>query len=77
MPLSTWATAALVFVAVALGAISLALLVEWLGERRKQKDVLGQLRRFEKGLIPATWVRWVEDQTLSLRRRFDQGELVS
>ncbi len=53
MPISTWATAALVFVAVALGAISLALLVEWLGERRKQKDVLGQLRRFEKGLTGA------------------------
>ena len=53
MPISTWAMAALVFVAVALGAISLALLVEWLGERRKQKDVLGQLRKFEKGLTAA------------------------
>ena len=53
MPISTWAMAALVFVAVALGAISLALLVEWLGERRKQQDVLGQLRKFEKGLTSA------------------------
>ena len=53
MPLSTWATAALVFVAVALGAISLALLFEWLGERRKQQDVLGQLRKFERGLAGA------------------------
>lgn len=53
MPLSTWATAALVFVAVALGAVSLALLFEWLGERRKQKDVLGQLRKFERGLVGA------------------------
>lgn len=53
MPVSTWATAALVFVAVALGAISLALLFEWLGERKKQQDVLGQLRKFERGLAGA------------------------
>jgi len=49
--MGTWALAALVFVAVALGAVSLALLFEWLGERRKQKDVLGQLRKFEQGLV--------------------------
>ena len=51
MPLSTWATALLVFVSVALGAVSIALLFEWLGERRRQKDVLGQLRKFERGLV--------------------------
>ncbi len=53
MPLSTWATAALVFVAVALGAVSIALIFEWLGERRKHSDVLGQLRKFERGLSGA------------------------
>ena len=51
MPLSTWATAILVFVSVALGAVSIALLFEWMGERRRQKDVLGQLRKFERGLV--------------------------
>ena len=51
MPLSTWMTALLVFVSVALGAVSIALLFEWLGERRRQKDVLGQLRKFERGLV--------------------------
>ena len=49
--LGTWALAALAFVSVALGAVSLALVFEWLGERRKQKDVLGQLRKFEQGLV--------------------------
>ena len=53
MPISTWATAALVFVAVALGAVSLSLLFEWLGERRRQTDVLGQLKKFERGLVGA------------------------
>jgi tight adherence protein B len=53
MPLSTLATAALVFVSVALGAVSIALLFEWMGERRKQQDVLGQLRKFERGLAGA------------------------
>lgn len=53
IPLSTWLTAALVFVAVALGAVSLALVFEFLGERRKQQDLVGQLKKFEKGLMQA------------------------
>jgi tight adherence protein B len=53
IPLSTWLTAALVFVAVALGAVSLALVFEFLGERRKQRDLVGQLKKFEKGLMQA------------------------
>lgn len=53
IPLSTWLTAALVFVAVALGAVSVALVFEFLGERRRQKDLVGQLRKFEKGLMQA------------------------
>ncbi len=53
IPLSTWLTATLVFVAVALGAVSLALVFEFLGERRRQKDLVGQLQKFEKGLMQA------------------------
>ena len=53
IPLSTWLTAALVFLAVALGAVSVALVFEFLGERRRQKDLVGQLRKFEKGLMQA------------------------
>lgn len=53
IPLSTWLTAALVFVAVALGAVSVALVFEFLGERRRQKDLVGQLKKFEKGLMQA------------------------
>ena len=50
MPISVWATAALAFVAVALGAVSLSLIFEWFGERRRQKDSIGQLQKFERGL---------------------------
>lgn len=46
LPVSTWATALLVFFAVALGTISLALLVEWFQERRRQREALRQLRAF-------------------------------
>jgi tight adherence protein B len=53
IPLSTWLTAALVFVAVALGAVAVALVFEFLGERRKQQDLVGQLKKFEKGLMAA------------------------
>ena len=53
LPLSTWVTAGLVFLVVALGAMAVALVFEWLGERRRQQDVLGQLRKFEEGLMSA------------------------
>jgi tight adherence protein B len=46
LPTTTWATAALVFLAVALGTISLALLVEWAQERRRQREAVHQLRAF-------------------------------
>jgi tight adherence protein B len=71
MPLTTWATAALVFVSVALGAVSLALLFEWLGERRKQQDVIGQLRKFERGLVSAG-----AEGTGILRRAVRESELM-
>ena len=46
LPVSTWATALLVFFAVGLGTVSLALLMEWFQERRQQREALRQLRAF-------------------------------
>ena len=46
LPVSTWVTALLIFFAVALGTISVALLVEWVQERRRQREALRQLRAF-------------------------------
>jgi tight adherence protein B len=46
LPNTTWMTALLIFFAVALGTISVALLVEWFQERRRQRDALRQLRAF-------------------------------
>ena len=40
LPVSTWITALLVFFAVALGTISVALLVERLQERQPQREAL-------------------------------------
>jgi tight adherence protein B len=53
IPLNTWLTAGLVFVAVAFAAIAVALVFEFLGERKRQKDLVGQLQKFEKGLMQA------------------------
>jgi len=41
----TWAGAAVAFLAVALGTLSLTLLFEWVRESRRQKQVAEQLRR--------------------------------
>ena len=46
VPSTTWITALLVFFAVALGTISVALVVELLQERKRQRDALRQLRAF-------------------------------
>ena len=46
LPTSTWITALLVFFAVALGTISVALVVELLQERKRQREALKQLRAF-------------------------------
>jgi tight adherence protein B len=46
LPTSTWITALLVFFAVALGTISVALIVELLQERKRQREALQQLRAF-------------------------------
>ena len=72
MPLSTWMTAVLVFVSVALGAVSISLLFEWLGERKRQKDVLGQLRKFERGLVQVG-----SDTTGILRRAVQESDTMA
>jgi tight adherence protein B len=46
LPTTTWATALLIFFTVALGTISIALLIEWIQERRRQREALRQLRAF-------------------------------
>lgn len=50
LPLTTWLTAGLVFVSVALGAMSLAFVFEYLGARRRQRQVVDQLRAFDRQL---------------------------
>ena len=46
LPTTTWVTALLIFFTVALGTISIALLIEWIQERGRQRDALRQLRAF-------------------------------
>jgi len=43
---TTWAAALFIFLAVALGTLSLALMIEYFQERRRQQDALRQLREF-------------------------------
>src|SRR4051812_44358560 len=43
---TTWAAALLIFLAVALGTLSISLLIEYFQERRRQNDALRQLRAF-------------------------------
>ena len=44
LPLTTWLAAAMVFVAVALGTVSIVLLLEWSQESRRKKAALRQLK---------------------------------
>ena len=46
LPNTTWMTALLIFLAVGLGTVSMALLVEWFQERARQREALRQLRAF-------------------------------
>jgi tight adherence protein B len=46
LPTTTWVTALLIFLTVALGTISIALLIEWVQERGRQREALRQLRAF-------------------------------
>jgi len=50
LPSTTWLPALLVFLTVALATVSLALLTEWVQERRRQRNVLQQLRSFTDSL---------------------------
>ena len=50
LPASTWIAAALVFLAVSLGTVSLALLLEVWRERGRQRRSLEQLRQFGQGM---------------------------
>ena len=46
LPTTTWAAAIFVFLAVALGTLSVALIIEYFQERRRQQEALKQLRAF-------------------------------
>ncbi len=49
LPLSTWISAGLTFLAVALGTLSLAMLLEWMQERRRRREMMRQLGSFDGG----------------------------
>src|SRR5512139_1017421 len=53
MPTTTLLTAALVFVAVALGTIGLAMLLEWVQERLRARTVVRQLHEFSEQAFSA------------------------
>src|SRR5919112_3368197 len=46
LPTTTWAAAIFIFLAVALGTLSIALIIEYFQERRRQREALAQLRAF-------------------------------
>jgi len=46
LPTTTWAAALFIFFAVALGTLSLAMLIEYFQERRRQREALRQLKAF-------------------------------
>jgi tight adherence protein B len=46
LPTTTWAAAIFIFLAVALGTLSFALIIEYFQERRRQQEALRQLRAF-------------------------------
>ncbi len=50
LPVSTLVSAGLIFLAVALGTISLALFLEWAQERGRQRKVIDQLKTFDQTL---------------------------
>ena len=75
MPNTTLLTAGLVFVAVALGTVAIALLLEWAQERIRARSVVKQLRDFSEQAFSAetqTIVRktaaatWLEETTARL-----------
>jgi len=61
MPTTTILTAALVFIAVALGTVSLALLLEWVQERWRARTVVRQLHEFSERAFSAEGQGLVRD----------------
>ena len=59
LPLSVWLQAAGVFIGVALGAVSLALIFEWMRERGRRRDTVKQLQSIAREGMPG-----VEQQSL-------------
>lgn len=53
MPTTTLLTAALIFVAVALGTVAIALLLEWGQERLRARSIVAQLRAFSEQAFSA------------------------
>jgi len=53
MPATTLLTAALIFVAVAMGTVAIALLFEWLQERVRARSVVKQLHQFSEQAFSA------------------------
>ncbi|MBA3317874.1 MAG: type II secretion system F family protein, partial [Gemmatimonadales bacterium] len=54
IPFGAWAAAGLVFLAVALGSLALALLLEWNQERTRRRHILRKLRSFEGSISEGT-----------------------
>ncbi len=81
LPLTTWLAAAMAFVAVALGTVSIALLLEWFQESRRKKMALRQLREMAAqgveggdigllrgaGALDAAWVALLSTRLPHLR----------
>lgn len=85
MPSVTLITAGLIFVAVALGTISLALLFEWVQERIQARTVVRQLHEFSEKAFSAEGqgvVReslaagWLEETAARLPRLRDMGRVL-
>ena len=85
MPVTTLVTAGLVFLAVALGTIAVALLLEWARERVRARTVVKQLREFSEQSFDAeaqNLVRqakaatWVGEAVAQLPRLRDFGHVL-
>jgi tight adherence protein B len=71
LPLDTWISAGLTFVAIALGTLSLALMVESLQERRRRRGLVRQLQGLETGdqaVAPGLFRRAAEAQPLWVQK---------
>jgi tight adherence protein B len=69
LPLTTWLSAGLVFLAVALGTVSVALLWEFWREQRRKKSSLRELRALARDGLEGS-----SPEASSLFRRFEGGE---